>query len=35
MWIQNLMGNGFQKDDQKHVSSDGIYKDQYPKEDGG
>ena len=34
-WIQTLIGNGCQKDDQKHVSGGGLYFYQDPKEDGG
>ena len=35
MWIQTFMGNGCQKDDQKHVSGDALYFYQDLKEDGG
>ncbi len=32
-WMQIVMGNGCQKDEKKHVSSDGIYLYQDLKED--
>ena len=34
-WRETFIGNGCQKDDQKHVSGDGIYQDQDSKEYGG